>query len=286
MKDAHAVEVDRPLCQKLAHNSVKVGLYPRNALHGESALYEVFHENTKLGALTGRAVSAWATAYMRLRADRTPLQGGKVYSLMERRALAPVQARTELERTIEARRSTRSFSGASIDIDELSRLLFFSYGRTDRHGPFRAVASGGGLYPLELYVAAFAVDGLEAGLYHYGVETNHLDVVKTGDCRDEFTALVHLAGIDLSTAAMGIVVTAAFRRSTIKYLDRGYRMVLMEAGEVVQNMGLVATSMELGLCLVGGFHDDRLSEFLEIDGVEEAPLLAAVVGRPADGARA
>lgn len=281
MKGSDAATGDRRLFQKLAHNSVKVGLRPRNALHGESALYEVFHENTKLGPLTGRALSAWAANFVRPRPDRTPLQGGKVYTLMERRDLPAVEARTEIERIIEARRSIRGFSGAPLGLEDLARLLFFSYGRTDRRGPFRAVASGGALYPLELYAVALAVEGLEPGIYHYGIETSHLDVVRTGEYRDRFKQLVYLRGIDIDRAAVAIVVTAAFRRNTVKYLDRGYRMILMEAGEAVQNLGLVATSMDLGVCLLGGFHDDLLSEFLDIDGVEEAPLLVAVVGRPA-----
>jgi SagB-type dehydrogenase family enzyme len=281
MNDNYVVTGDRRLFRKLAHNSVKVGLHPKNFLHGESALYEVFHENTKLGRLTSRVYSAWALSYMRSRPDRTPLQGGKVYTLMERRELPQVEARSEIERTIEARRSIRAFSGARLGLEELARLLFFTYGRTDRHGVFRAVASGGALYPLELYVVALKVDGLEPGVYHYGIETSHMDVVKTGECLAALKEVVYLQGIDVDNASAAIVVTAAFRRNTIKYLERGYRMILMEAGEAAQNLCLVATSMDLGACLVGGFNDDRLSEFLDIDGVEEAPLVVAAVGWPA-----
>jgi nitroreductase len=58
-------------------------------------------------------------------------------------------------------------------------------------------------------------------------------------------------------------------------------MILMEAGEAAQNLCLIATSMDLGACLLGGFNDDLLSSFLDIDGVDEAPLLPVLVGRPA-----
>jgi SagB-type dehydrogenase family enzyme len=146
---------------------------------------------------------------------------------------------------------------------------------------FRAVASGGALYPLELYVVAFKVDGLDPGVYHYGVETGHLDIVKPGEYLAAFKNVVYSDGIDADHASLAIVVTAAFRRNTIKYLDRGYRMILMEAGEAAQNLCLVATSMDLGACLLGGFNDDQLSEFLDIDGVDEAPLLPVLVGRSA-----
>jgi SagB-type dehydrogenase family enzyme len=280
MKERHAVAADRQVLQKLGHNSLKVGLHAKNSLHGKNSLYEVFHENTKLGRLSTRAYSAWIANYIRSRPDRTPLRGGKVYTLMERRTLPQVEARTELERTIAARRSIRAFSCVPLNLDELARLLFFTYGRTDRDGRLRAVASGGALYPLELYVVALKVDGLDPGVYHYGVETNALDVVKTGDCLAALKDVVHWQGLDIDNASLAMVVTAAFRRNTIKYLDRGYRMILMEAGEAAQNLCLIATSMDLGACLLGGFNDDLLSELLDIDGLEEAPLLTMVVGRP------
>jgi len=286
MKESRATATaNRQLRQKLAPGSVKVGLDAKNSL------YEVFHENTKLGRLSGRAYSTWILNFNWSRTSRQTMRplltswqtgkGYKPYTLMERRELPPVEARAELERTIAARRSIRTFSGAPISFEELARLLFFTYGRTDPHGNFRAVASGGALYPLELYVVAYKVDGLDPGVYHYGVETNHLDVVKPGECLAAFKDAVYWQGVDVDNASLAIIVTAAFPRNTIKYLDRGYRMILMEAGEAAQNLSLIATSMDLGVCLLGGFNDDLLSTFLDIDGVEEAPLLPVLVGRTA-----
>ena len=275
MKHGQAAIADRELLQKLGQSSVKVGH------HAKNSLYEVFHENTKLGRLSARAYSTWIFNFGRSRAARQTMhQEYKVYTLGERCELPQIEDRTELERTIAARRSIRAFSGAALRLEELARLLFYTYGKTDRRGMFRAVASGGALYPLELYVVAFKVDGLDPGVYHYGVETSHLDVVKTGAYLAALKDAVSWQGVDIDNASVAIVVTAAFRRNTIKYRDRGYRMILMEAGEAAQNLSLVATSMDLGACLLGGFNDDLLSELLEIDGVDEAPLLPVLVGRP------
>jgi SagB-type dehydrogenase family enzyme len=281
MRARHVVADDRRIIQKLAQSSLKAGAHARNSLDTKSSLSEVFHENTKLGPLTLKAHLIWSGNYVRARRDRERLKGGKVYTLMEQRTLPSVQPETALEQTIAARRSTRTFSGEVLRLDELARLLRFSYGNTDSVRRLRAVASGGALYPLELYVIALAVEGLDQGIYHYSPDTSHLDVVRIGNCREPLPDLVYLVGIDVDHAAALVVVTAAFRRSTIKYLDRGYRMILFEAGEAAQNLSLLATSMDLGACLLGGFQDDRLSDFLEIDGVEEAPLLVMALGRPA-----
>jgi len=269
------------LQHKLASHSGALGLHGRHALRTKNSLSEVFHENTKLGRWSARAAAIWTFTYTRSRAYKETIQHEyKTYTLMERLPLPEVAPRSDLERTIAARRSTRTFSGAPLALDELARLLRFSYGRTDERGQFRAVASGGALYPLELYVLAFKVDGLDPGVYHYGVETAHLDLVTPGDCLPTAKDAIYWQGVDIDRAAAAIVITAIFYRSTIKYLDRGYRMVLMEAGEAAQNLGLMASSLQLGACLVGGFHDDRLSALLDIDGVEEAPLLPIILGRP------
>jgi SagB-type dehydrogenase family enzyme len=278
-----AIARDRRLLRKLAQGSAQWGRETK------SALFEVFHENTKLGRLTARAYTSWILNFNQKSAEQQATSalanqwqtgnGGKPYTLMERCALPPVEARSDLERTIAARRSVRAFSGESMSLDELARLLFFSYGRTDRGGPFRAVASGGALYPLELYVVALKIDGLQPGLYHYAIDSNHLDIVRLCDPLAALKDVVYLHGIDIDQASAVIVATAAFKRTTIKYLDRGYRMILMEVGEAAQNLCLLATSLNLGACLVGGFNDDALSEFLEVDGVGEAPLLPVIVGR-------
>lgn len=276
------VTSDRRVIRKLARHAAGLGRSAKNAL------YEVFHENTKLGRYGGRTYATWLATMSRSHTARQAFatvvhqgQAYKAYSSMDTRALPRVEARTELEQTIAARRSVRAFSGAPVSLDELARLLFFTYGRTDPGGSFRAVASGGALYPLELYVIALRIDDLDAGVYHYAVETGDLDVLKPGHHLAALKDLVYWQGIDIDRAALAIVVTASFRRNTIKYLDRGYRMVLMEAGEAAQNLSLAATSMDLGTCFMGGFNDDLLSEFLEIDGVDEAPLLPVLVGRRA-----
>jgi SagB-type dehydrogenase family enzyme len=273
---------DRQVLQKLAHTSARLGRHGR-----KSTLFEIFHENTKLSPLTSRAYAAWILNFIRSHRSQQLLElSHKVYTLMERRALPRVEPRTALEQAIVERRSLRTFTGAALDLEHLARLLFFTYGRTDPRGLLRAVASGGALYPLELYVVALRVAGLEAGLYHYDSATNALDVVRLGVSLADFKAAVNCEGIDVDNAAVALVVCASFRRSTVKYLDRGYRMVLMEAGEVAHNLGLLTTSMGLGACLVGGFNDDMLSALLEIDGVDEAPLLPMLIGHPVPPASA
>src|SRR5260370_27922381 len=60
-----------------------------------------------------------------------------------------------------------------LDLANLTRILFCADGLTRRRRVsgedyhFRAAASAGALYPVEIYLAAGDVEGLEPGLYHY-----------------------------------------------------------------------------------------------------------------------
>jgi SagB-type dehydrogenase family enzyme len=249
------------------------------AVQLDNTLAEVFHENTKLTPLTSRAYG------MRIaQVGQSPIlqalfeQPYKVYSLMDQEELPKKPPQTELERCILARRSERNYTGEPITREELSRLLYYSYGLTGP-GRYRTVASGGALYPLEIYFFALNVEGLEKGIYHYNIEQHCLDAIERRDRVKELKECVYFDTIDVDRTAVVVVITAVFQRVTMKYLDRGYRLILIEAGEVTQNMSLLAQSMGLGSCALGGFQDDNLSRLLGVNGVDEAPLVPLTFGR-------
>jgi len=268
------IEIERQVMKKFSGRGF------RGPMQTEASLSEIFHENTKLTPISSRAYGAWIGSIARSKMLTTLMsQAFKIYTLMDQVSLPPTSPQQQLENLIVNRRSIRHYAGTNMSQEELARLLYYSYGITDKRRNFRAVASGGGLYPLEIYAAALKVDDVEQGIYHYNIEHNCLDVISRGDRLAELKESIWFEDIEIDDAAALFVVTSIFERSTLKYQDRGYRMILMEAGEVAQNMTLVANSLNLGVCLVGGFNDNNLSKILEIDGSHEAPLLPIVVGR-------
>ncbi|MGH7267060.1 MAG: dehydrogenase, partial [Candidatus Rokuibacteriota bacterium] len=77
---------------------------------------------------------------------------------------------------------------ARLDVAALARLLFFSAGLTKKKVypggetvHFRAAASTGALYEIEVYVVAGTVAGLEAGIYHFGPGDFTLRRLRAGD---------------------------------------------------------------------------------------------------------
>ncbi len=184
-----------------------------------------------------------------------------------------------VEEAIRRRRSARKFSDRPLKLEELSQLLWAAQGVTGERFRklLRTAPSAGALYPFEVYVFVNNVEGLERGLYHYGVREHQLEQVKAGD----FRAAVTEAGLDqdmLGAADATFALAAVIDRIRFKYGERGWRYIFMESGHISQNIYLQAASMGLGSVAVGAFLDKKLNELLGLDGVNEAAIALHAVG--------
>lgn len=253
---------------------------------------EHFHEASKL-------YPSWGARQTRghlleLRADlrhSTARAGKRYYGLPATQLPQPVLPDTSLASAIETRSSVRRFAPATVAIDALSALLHGGYGVTHQLDPtlppgtpplLRTVPSGGALYPLDLYVAAYAVDGVRPGLYHVDSARARLEQLRLAD-EPELRERIGRATMYPELAAGGsllIAVASMFWRSRFKYGLRGYRFALLEAGHVAQNLLLVATGLGLATVPIGGFFDRRMDDLLGLDGVNESVLYAVAVGQP------
>lgn len=142
----------------------------------------------------------------------------------------------------------------------------------------RAQASGGARYPIEVYPLVLrSGEGLPAGLYHYNVKLHALETLwdksfTKEELKDYF---VYEWTADASVV---FLMTAVFWRNQMKYGERGYRYVLIEAGHIGQNLYLVSEALGLKCCALGGTKDERVEELLDIDGVNESLVYAVAVG--------
>ncbi len=179
-----------------------------------------------------------------------------------------------LEKALLERRSIRDYSGDNLTVEEVSQLLWAAQGVTSGWGG-RTAPSAGALYPLELYLVVGDVEGLGKGIYRY-IPKEH-ELIKVGD-RDVRAELAEAAlGQEMiRDGAVDIVFTAEYRRTTVKYGERGIRYVHAEAGCAIQSVYLQATSLGLGTVVIGAFYDKEVKEILDID---EDPLYIMPVGR-------
>jgi SagB-type dehydrogenase family enzyme len=183
--------------------------------------------------------------------------------------------------TLGQRRSVRRFRDSPLQEAELSQLLWAMQGITwmDRRLALRTAPSAGALYPVETYAVIHTVEGIEPGVYHYGVEKHELEQLKAGDFRKD----VAQAALDQEIAYRANVVfawTAIFERSKWKYRQRAYRYVYLDAGHIAQNVALGAVALGLGSCQIAALYDEEVNALLGVDGVEESAIYMTVVGRP------
>jgi SagB-type dehydrogenase family enzyme len=188
----------------------------------------------------------------------------------------------KLESVIRLRHSEREFADSKVSLGELATLVKFGGGVTneDQAVPRRAAPSPGGLYPIEMYPIVLSVDGLASGVYHYVALDHQLELVRP---LAERAAIKAFMPTDLFAASPPLVIalTAVFPRVQMKYLERGYRFALLEAGHIAQNLLLVATAMNLASVPIGGFWDDPFNDLLALEPANEAVLYAVIVGHKA-----
>ena len=198
---------------------------------------------------------------------------------------------TSLRRAIADRFSCRRFTGAPLALLQLATLLKSAYGivgRTttgDLEMLERPVPSGGGLYPLELYLLVQNVVGVEPGLYHYAALHHTLEQIQALRLSKPVVSSLFMEQPYIVEASVIIALVALVERSMHKYGDRGYRYILFEAGHVAQNVNLVSSALGLASLNLGGFHDADLASLLQLDLEIEIPLYGMAVGVPSTGSR-
>ena len=245
----------------------------------EDEVWSLFHENSKTSRYDDPIPNQQVLARMSNMWDTLRYEGHQRFDLPE--SQAPMKM--SLADAIEKRVSARSISPAEISLEQLGTMLRCAYGitRPNEDGtlprPFRAVPSGGALYPLELYVHTSSVTDLPAGLFHYNPRENSLRLLLAGDSARQIGESLVQPNLATDTSAL-FFLTAIFERSVFKYNNRGYRFILMEAGHVAQNLNLTATAMELSCLNIGGFFDRDIDRFLGLDGITHSTVYMVAIG--------
>ncbi len=172
-----------------------------------------------------------------------------------------------VEKAMENRKSVRKYREDSIKLEEISQILW-SAGKSP---------SAGGIYPMKIYLMAGSVENIEASIYRYLPSKHELELAVEGDKRSGLCKAC-LNQRFVRDAPANIVITALYDKIKRGYGERGVRYAIIEAGHMSQNIYLQAEAMDLGTVAVGAFHDDHVSEVMELSP-KESPLYVMPVGR-------
>ena len=181
-----------------------------------------------------------------------------------------------IEQSFAERRSVRDFAPEAVSLQDLGQLLWAAQGISSPEG-LRTAPSAGATYPLEVYVVAEEVDGLDAGIYRYVPQEHTLTHVAAGN----FAQSLQEAALDqafIGEAPVNLVYAAVFERTQVQYGERGERYVYMEVGHAAQNAFLQCQSLDLDAVVVGAFTDAQVADVMQLPE-EEEPLYIMPIGK-------
>lgn len=189
------------------------------------------------------------------------------------------------------RRSVRDFTGDPVQLESLATITRATAGvsasaEANLSGGelanfnLRTVPSGGGLYPIDLYIGIINVNGLISGVYRYQPIQDKLIVM--GDQQNLTQLLGAFSGsVDMvksSNASIVFLYVAKPWRSMRKYGNRGLRFVFQEVGAMAQNLHLATAALGLGSVDCASFFEDDAHKALNLDGVCRSLIHSTLVG--------
>ncbi|OYR86753.1 SagB/ThcOx family dehydrogenase [Lactobacillus taiwanensis] len=182
----------------------------------------------------------------------------------------------ELEELFKNRISRRKFDNTTWSLQNLSNLFSGIKALTDNH---RGYASGGGLYPVNLYFFTQNIIGLENfSVYRYQPCSD--SVIKISKMRYmDFTSYIHIENlINSKNIKLALYLVANRTKNEFKYGERATFFSLLESGEMIQNIALCASQYDYKMCQLGGYDIEKSNETLNIDGITSFITACAVLG--------
>lgn len=189
--------------------------------------------------------------------------------------------------------------GQPLTYEELSTLLLLTNGIFERkldvnwsqeHSSLtqyaqaayaRPTASGGGMYPFELYVVAGQGSPLLQGVYHYDNAHHALERLSIGDVTHRVRAATF--GSLPKDATCFILITLNFWKNHFKYHNFSYHVVTQDLGAALGSLQLIASSMGRASTYSLWFHDEELNHVLGVETERESVFaVAAFEGNAVD----
>ena len=199
-----------------------------------------------------------------------------------------------VEKSLQERRSIRSFGKDGLTLNEVSQLLWAAQGVTDDKG-HRTAPSAMARYPLQVYLLAGNVTGLPAGVYHYSPEGHNLTILAEGNVDEYYNAtsgfeawIKTAPAIFVITGDIGSVNQMPGLRPDNRTSGTGNQMprqdpsqwVYIDAGAAAENLLLEVVSLDLASTYTAGFSANKTEELLGLPK-GEVPIGVLPVGRKA-----
>ena len=136
----------------------------------------------------------------------------------------------------------------------------------------RTIPSAMGIYPIGVYVFALQVENLPSSIYLYLPEKHALQEIPSVNVTEALAKITNQRAVQNAS----LVFLIAFHRDKSSRMND--KFAYFEAGEVVQNISLMAVDRGLGSYVIGMYYQEKIIEVLNEENIEPVVLMA--VGKP------
>jgi len=181
------------------------------------------------------------------------------------------------------RKSHRVYEKEALSILELSYLLTMTQKikeiRGDHYAGIRPVPSAGARHPFETYLAVENVEGLRKGVYRYLPIEHKLLFIKEEDNIGQKLVDGSNGQKFAGKAAVNFIWSCIPYRTEWRYVNRSYKIMLLDAGHICQALYLACETIGLGTCAIASYDQELMDELIQVDGEEEFTVYMSPVGR-------
>lgn len=222
--------------------------------------------------------------------DQPPLEiappsGATIIELPEPSSV--VLTKQNISSCILERKSRRKYTDSSINLKELSYMLWATQGlrkvvpaySSTGKATLRTVPSAGARHPFETYLAVNDVEGVNPGIYRYSTLNHNLVFLFAVD--NLRTELTEAAAGQTFTGKAPVVFLWSCKPylGEWRYIGESHKVMLLDAGHVCQNLYLAVEALGLGTVAIAAYSQSKVDDLLKLDGRDEFVVYLAPVGR-------
>ena len=136
-----------------------------------------------------------------------------------------------------------------------------------------------------MYMYIRNVKGVPEGSYLYNPIHNKLIQLKIAVPLEKVEELLPMTAVkvdpnnaSLENCNVLLFLIADFKYSSYKYGKLAYKLAMLEAGHIGQNVQLVSTALNKKTTALCGFYDDKVEDFFGLDGKKKVCLYVFAIG--------
>ena len=198
--------------------------------------------------------------------------------------LEPVKKlKLDLLDVLERRKSIRHYSPVKMTMKEFSTLIKYAFGNSNRKTHYqeatvinRYYPSGGGLYPVDVYININRVDGIPSGLYKYQLYSHTLRPTNSNFHIEEF---LQYGNFDFENYSFLILFEYDLNKNYLKYGELSLLNTFVEVGNMAHALDIISTATGFGTCQIAGFDKTYGNRSLGLDGVNSNIIYTSICGK-------